>query len=131
MISSIIVPDYLDASNVCIVKVISDHAKDCHAVPCYPYKSSSPFSNPVFHSAYAWLHARSCQVAEVATCCCVVYLVCTGKRSTLDGELAGPFSSRGFVSCSVGLVDMSDLGNKWIVGVWVCEHRADGEEDYA
>ena len=48
----------------------------------------------------------------------------------LDSELPSPFSSSGFVSCTVGLVDVSDFGNKRVVGVGICEHRADGQKDW-
>ena len=42
----------------------------------------------------------------------------------LDGVLSGPLPSRGFVAGTVGLVDVGDFGDKWVVGVGVCEHRA-------
>jgi len=50
---------------------------------------------------------------------------------TLDRILASPLSSRGLVSCAVGLVDVGNLRNKRVVGVRVCQHRADGKEDFA
>ena len=55
-------------------------------------------------------------------------LICRFKFS--NSVLAGPFPSRRLVSWAVGLVDVSDLGNERIIRVGVCEHRADGEEDY-
>lgn len=47
----------------------------------------------------------------------------------LDGVFSCPFSSRGFVSGSVGLVNVGDFWNKWVVGVGVGKHRADGQKD--
>lgn len=52
----------------------------------------------------------------------------SGIRQTLDGVLAGPFASRGFVARTVSLVDMGNLGNQRVIGVRVCEHAADGEK---
>jgi hypothetical protein len=49
--------------------------------------------------------------------------------STLDGVLPGPLPGGGLVAGAVGLVDMCDLGNEGVVGVGVCEHGANGEED--
>lgn len=46
---------------------------------------------------------------------------------SLDGVLASPLASGGLISGTVGLVDMSDLGNKGIVGVRVGQHGADGQ----
>lgn len=54
----------------------------------------------------------------------------TKPSALLDSELPSPFSSSGFVSCTVGLVDVSDFGNKRVVGVGICEHRADGQKDW-
>jgi hypothetical protein len=48
---------------------------------------------------------------------------------SLNGVLAGPLPSCGFVAGSVGLVDVGDFGDQWVVGVGVGEHGADGEED--
>jgi len=42
----------------------------------------------------------------------------------LDGVLSGPLSSHSLVSSSVGLVDVSDLGNERVIGIRVCEHGA-------
>ena len=50
-------------------------------------------------------------------------------RSNLDGVLPGPLPRCGLISCSVGLVDVGNLGDKRVVGVGVSEHRADGEEN--
>lgn len=49
--------------------------------------------------------------------------------STLDGVLPGPLPGGGLVAGAVGLVDMCDLGYERVVGVGVCEHGANGEED--
>jgi len=46
-------------------------------------------------------------------------------RSNLDGVLPGPLPRCGLISCSVGLVDVGNLGDERIVRVWVREHRAD------
>jgi len=46
----------------------------------------------------------------------------------LDGEFPRPLPSGCFVSSAVGFVDMSDLGNKRIIGVRVSQHRADGQK---
>lgn len=48
----------------------------------------------------------------------------------LDCILASPLSSRSLISWTVGLVDMGDLGNKRIVGIGVCEHRANRQENF-
>jgi hypothetical protein len=50
-------------------------------------------------------------------------------RKTLDGILASPFPGRGFVPAAVGLVDVRDFRNEWVVGVWVGEHGTDREQD--
>jgi len=42
----------------------------------------------------------------------------------LDGVLPGPLPGRGFVASTVSLVDVGDFGDKWVVGVGVCKHRA-------
>jgi hypothetical protein len=47
----------------------------------------------------------------------------------LDSILARPLPGSSLVSGSVCLVDMCDLRNERVVGVGICEHRADGEED--
>ena len=44
----------------------------------------------------------------------------------LDSKFASPFPGSSFVSGSVGLVHMRDLRNKRVIGVRVCQHRADG-----
>lgn len=49
--------------------------------------------------------------------------------SHLDGVLAGPLASGCLVSGTVGLVHVGDLWDKWVVWVWVGEHRADGKEN--
>lgn len=48
----------------------------------------------------------------------------------LDRIFTGPFASSGFVSAAVGLVDVGDLGDEWVVGVGVGQHGAYGEENY-
>lgn len=47
-----------------------------------------------------------------------------------DSVFPGPFTSCCLVSGTVGLVHMGNLGNEWVVRVWVSEHRADREKDY-
>jgi hypothetical protein len=47
--------------------------------------------------------------------------------AALDGVLPGPLARRRFIAGSVGLVDMCDLGDERIVGVGVCQHRADAQ----
>lgn len=49
--------------------------------------------------------------------------------SHLNGVLAGPLPGGSLVSGTVGLVDVGDLWDKWVVWVWVGEHRADGKEN--
>jgi len=49
----------------------------------------------------------------------------------LDGVLPSPLPGCGFISRSIGLVDMCDLGDERVIGVGVCEHGADGEENFA
>jgi len=46
--------------------------------------------------------------------------------ASLDCVLSSPFSSSGFVSGSVGLVDVGDLRHKWVIGIGVGKHGADG-----
>lgn len=46
----------------------------------------------------------------------------------LDGEFTGPFSSCGLVPGSVGLVDVCNLGNQWVVWIRICQHRANRQE---
>ncbi len=45
----------------------------------------------------------------------------------LDGVLASPLSGCRFVPGSVGLVDVCNLGDKRVVRVGVCQHRADAQ----
>lgn len=55
------------------------------------------------------------------------------KRFSLrksDSVLAGPLASSRLVPGTVSLVDVGDLGHQRVVGVGICEHRADGKEDY-
>lgn len=47
-----------------------------------------------------------------------------------DSVLAGPFTGGGFISGTIGLVDMRNLRNQRVVGIRVCEHRADREEHF-
>ena len=42
-----------------------------------------------------------------------------------DSVFASPFAGRGFIPRTIRLVDVCDLGHKRVVGVGVCEHRAD------
>lgn len=51
-------------------------------------------------------------------------------RSHSDSVLAGPLAGSGLVAGSIGLVDVRDFGHEGIVRVGVCEHGADGEEDW-
>jgi len=51
-------------------------------------------------------------------------------QGDLDGVLASPFSSCVLISGTVSLVDMCDLGHQRIVRVGVCQHRADGEQNF-
>jgi len=48
----------------------------------------------------------------------------------LDRIFTGPFTCCSLISTAVGLVDVGDFGDKWVVGVRIGEHGADGEEDY-
>jgi len=48
----------------------------------------------------------------------------------LDGVFSGPFPRSGFVPCAVSFVDVGDLGDEWVVGIWIGEHGADGKEDF-
>ncbi len=45
------------------------------------------------------------------------------------GVLSAPFSGGGLVLWSVGLVDVGDLWDKWIIWVGITQQGADGEED--
>jgi len=47
----------------------------------------------------------------------------------LHGILLAPFSGSSFISRFIGLVDMGDFGNKWIIGVGVSQQRADGQQN--
>lgn len=47
----------------------------------------------------------------------------------LDGKLASPLPSSSLITSPVGLIDVCNLGNQWIVRVGVCEHAADGEKN--
>lgn len=49
--------------------------------------------------------------------------------SHLDGVLAGPLSGGGLVAGTVGLVNVGDLWDEWVVRVWVGEHRANRKEN--
>jgi len=44
--------------------------------------------------------------------------------------LTGPFPCGGFVSRPVSFIDMRDFGDKWVIGIRICEHRTNREEDY-
>ena len=44
------------------------------------------------------------------------------------GVSAGPFTSGGLVLDSVILVQVGDVGDKWVVGVGIGQQGADGEE---
>ena len=47
-----------------------------------------------------------------------------------NSVLACPFASRRLVPWTVRLVDVCDLGHQRVIGVGVCEHGADREQDY-
>lgn len=47
-----------------------------------------------------------------------------------DGVFASPFASGSFISGTISLVDMRNLGNQGIIGVGVCKHRADREQHF-
>ena len=49
--------------------------------------------------------------------------------SHLDGVLAGPLASGSLVAGTVGLVNVGDLWDEWVVWVWVGEHRANRKEN--
>jgi len=49
-----------------------------------------------------------------------------GRLSNLNSVLPCPFASRSFVSGSVRLVDMGNLGDKRIIRVRVSQHGANG-----
>src|SRR5690242_1799842 len=46
----------------------------------------------------------------------------------LDGILSGPLTRRRLVSRPVGLVDVCNLGDEWVVRIWICQHRADAQQ---
>lgn len=48
---------------------------------------------------------------------------------SLDSVLPSPLPGHGLIPGAVRLVHMCDLGNERVVGVGVCEHRADAEKD--
>ena len=48
----------------------------------------------------------------------------------LDGIFPRPLPRRGLVPGAVGLVDVGNFWDKGVIGVGVCEHGADGQEDY-
>lgn len=50
------------------------------------------------------------------------------RSGALDGVLPGPLPGGSLVTGAVGLVDVCNLRNQRVVGVGVCEHRANGEE---
>lgn len=49
-------------------------------------------------------------------------------RSRLNCILPRPLPSSSLVSSTIGLVDMSDFGNEWIIRVRVCQHRTDRQQ---
>jgi hypothetical protein len=67
---------------------------------------------------------------------------CTGNESTLQAEtrigtiwpsnciFPSPFASSRLISRTVSLVDVGDLGNKWVIRIWVGKHGTDGEENF-
>lgn len=48
----------------------------------------------------------------------------------LDGVLPGPFPRCSFIAGTVGFVNVSDFRNERVIGIRVCEHRADRQENY-
>lgn len=52
------------------------------------------------------------------------------QESRLDGVLSSPLAGRRLVPGAVGLVHVCDLRDQRVVGVRVCEHRADGEQNW-
>jgi len=48
----------------------------------------------------------------------------------LDGVFTCPLSSGSLVSGTVGLVDVCDFGDQWVVGIGVGEHGANGQQDF-
>lgn len=53
----------------------------------------------------------------------------TFAAASLDRVFPGPLAGGRLVPRAVGLVDVCNFGHERVVGVGVCEHRADGEED--
>jgi hypothetical protein len=51
------------------------------------------------------------------------------SQSQLDGVFTCPLSSGCLVSGAVGLVDVRNFGDQWVVGIGVSEHRADRQQD--
>jgi len=49
----------------------------------------------------------------------------TTRKTELNSVFSSPLSSGSLISCTIGLVHMSDLGHKWIIGVRIGKHRAD------
>lgn len=47
----------------------------------------------------------------------------------LDGVFPSPLPGRSLVSRPVRLVHVGDLGHKRVIGVGVCQHGADGQQD--
>lgn len=46
----------------------------------------------------------------------------------LKNSLPGPFTCGALVSLTVGLVQVGDLGDERVIGIWVGKHRADREQ---
>jgi hypothetical protein len=52
------------------------------------------------------------------------------QNPLLDRIFTGPFSSSCLVSGTVGLVDVCDLRNQWVIGIRVGQHGADRQQNY-
>ena len=49
--------------------------------------------------------------------------------SALHSILLHPLTGRGIMLGPVLEVDLSNLWHQWVIGVWVCQKRRDGEQD--
>mgnify|MGYP007031654652 CR=1 FL=1 len=48
----------------------------------------------------------------------------------LHGIFLGPFSSSCFVSGFIGFIDVSNLGDKWVIGIGIGQQGTNGQKNY-
>merc|ERR1711939_432857 len=108
--------------------------------PCLPLLSLLPCRNALVLSQPFFVLVRfaiCCAIADTPSaalhmCTAWIELRPVNLRlpQQLDCELSRPFPRSRFISGSIGLVHVSNFRDERIIRVGICEHRADGEQDF-